>query len=404
MRRYSSLILRVCCCLFVLIGAGSAFAATVAVGTCQPGKVSFDSLDDAVNGVPDGSTILVCPGIYQEQIVINRSLTMKSVSNGNTSLVAIVPPPGGLVGNQSSFFEPVSFFGGGTQLAAQVTINNGATVTLNGITIDAQGPITTNCFPMVVGVYIQDASATLTNMVVKNQVQTGPGPGPCFFIGADGMGVFAQNDGNAGLTTVNITNSSFSNSGMSYESDGGNNTSTLTNNSFLGTPLSDGNSLSIFQGTATVKNNNFSNFSFPGNQAATNFNLASYAMLLECQQGSTIANNTITNSQGGVVLTSFTNCPTSGVYISGNTITDVSEIGIYLGEINASVSGNTINNNQTAIRLPAASDGNTIFSNRINGVCAAFASSPGALNNSIGTNTISNALNIAIANNTNFCP
>jgi hypothetical protein len=73
MRRYSSLIVQVCCCLFVLISAGSAFAATVAVGTCQPGKVSFDSHDDAVNGVPDGSTILVCPGIYQEQIVINRS-------------------------------------------------------------------------------------------------------------------------------------------------------------------------------------------------------------------------------------------------------------------------------------------------------------------------------------------
>lgn len=325
MRRYSSLILRVCCCLFVLISAGSAFAATVAVGTCQPGKVSFDSLDDAVNGVPDGSTILVCPMIYQEQIVINRSLTMKAVSNGNTSLVAIVPPPGGLVGNQSSFFEPLSFLGGGTPLAAQVTINNGATVTLNGITIDAQGPITTNCFAMVVGVYIQDASATLTNMVVKNQIQTGPGPGPCFFLGGDGMGVFAQNDGNAGFTTVNITNSNFSNSGQNYESDGANNTSTVTNNNFLGTPLSDGNALSIFNGMATVKNNTISNYTFPGSQAANNFNLAAYGMLLECQQGSTIANNTIANSQGGIVITLPT-CPTSGVYLSGNTITDAQRL------------------------------------------------------------------------------
>jgi hypothetical protein len=395
--------LQVCCCVFALISAGSAFAATVAVGTCQPGKVSFDSLDDAVNGVPDGSTILVCPGIYQEQIVINRSLTMKAVSNGNTSLVAIVPPPGGLVGNQTSFFEHLSFFGGGTPLAPQVTINNGATVTLNGITIDAHGPITTNCFPMIVGVYIQDASATLTNMVVKNQIQTGPGPGPCFFLGGDGVGVFAQNDGNAGLTTVNINNSSFSNSGQNYESDGANNTSTLTNNTFLGTPLTDGNSINIFDGPATVKNNTMSNFTFPGNQAASDFNLAPWAIYMECQQGSTIANNTITNSQGGIVI-GFPTCPTSGVYITGNTITDGSEIAIYLGEINASVSGNIINNSQTAIRLPAASDGNTIFSNRINGVCAAFASSPGALNNSIGTNTITNALNIAISNNTNLCP
>jgi hypothetical protein len=319
MRRYSSLIVRVCCFL-MLITATSAFAATVAVGTCQPGKVSFDSLDDAVNGVPDGSTILVCPGIYQEQIVINRSLTMKAVANGNTSLVAIVPPPGGLTGNQSSLFVPISFFGGGTQLAAQVTINNGANVTLNGITIDAQGPITANCFPMVVGVYIRDASATLTNMVVKNQVQTGPGPGPCFFLGADGVGVLAQNGGSAGLTTVNITNSSIANAAQGYESDGANNTSTLTKNTLAGTPLSDGNAISIFQGTPTVKANTISNYSFPG-VAPNDFFDAAYAMLLECMQSGTVANNTITNSQSGIVA-AFPNCPTSGVYITGNTISE----------------------------------------------------------------------------------
>jgi len=116
-----------------------------------------------------------------------------------------------------------------------------------------------------------------------------------------------------------------------------------------------------------------------------------------------VANNTIANSQGGIVI-ALPTCPTSGVYITGNTIIDSSVIGIYLGEINASVSGNDIRNTQTAIRLPGASDGNTIFSNRINGTCAAFGSSPAALNNSIGTNTITNALNMAITNNTNLCP
>jgi hypothetical protein len=75
-----------------------------------------------------------------------------------------------------------------------------------------------------------------------------------------------------------------------------------------------------------------------------------------------------------------------------------------MGQTNASVSGNDIRNSRTAIRLPNASNGNTIFSNRINGVCAAFASTPGALNNSIGTNTIANALNVALANNNGLCP
>jgi hypothetical protein len=385
----------------MLITATSAFAATVAVGTCQPGKISFDALDDAVNGVPDGSTILVCPGIYQEQIKITKNLTLKGVSNGNSSLVAIVPPPGGPSGNAFSLFEPVSFFGGGTPFAAQVFVTSGANVTISGITIDGQGPITANCYPMIIGVLVQDASLTLTSSVVKNQLQTGPGPGPCFFIGANGVGVFAQND-SLTATTVNITNSAFSNSGMSYESDGASNTSTLTTNTFIGSPASDGNALSLFNGFVTVKGNSFTSFTFspiPNN----NFNLAAYAMLLECNQGGSVINNTISNSQGGVVF-AFPNCPTTGVYVQNNIISDASFIGIQVAETNGTITGNTINNTQTAIRLPNGSDGNTITGNKINGTCAAFGSSPLSGTNLISPNTITSALNLQITNNTGLCP
>ena len=400
MRRYSSLIVRVCCFL-MLITATSAFAATVAVGTCQPGKVSFDNLDDAVNGVPDGSIILVCPGIYQEQIAINRSLTMKAVANGNTSYVSIVPPPGGLAGNAFGLFEPVSFFGGGTPFAAQVTIKNGANVTLNGITIDAQGPITTNCFPMVVGVLIQDASATLNGVVVKNQVQTGPGPFPCFFLGADGIGVLSQND-SSNPTTVNVLNSTFLNAAQGYESDGVNTTSTITNSTFSGTPLSDGNAINIFNGSSSVRGNTISNFNFPG-VAPNDFNDAAYAMLLECNQSGTVANNTITNSQGGIILT-FPGCPTTGVSITGNTITDANFIAIQVAETNGTIQGNDIRNSRTAIRLPDSVSGNAITGNRITGTCAALVSNPTVGFNLTSPNTISSALNLALTNTTGLCP
>ena len=56
--------------MLVLVVAAPAFAANVAVRTCMPNKVSFDSLTDALQGVPAGSTIQVCPGTYAEQIVI----------------------------------------------------------------------------------------------------------------------------------------------------------------------------------------------------------------------------------------------------------------------------------------------------------------------------------------------
>jgi Right handed beta helix region len=138
--------------------------------------------------------------------------------------------------------------------------------------------------------------------------------------------------------------------------------------------LSDGNAISIFRGTPTVKANTISNYSFPG-VASNDFFDAAYAMLLECMQGGTVANNTITNSQGGIVA-AFPNCPTSGVYITGNTISESTFIAIDMGQTNASVSGNDIRNSRTVIRMPNASNGNTIFSNRINDVCAAFASTP----------------------------
>ena len=65
----------------------------------MPSKVRFDSLTDAVQGVPAGSTILVCPGVYAEQVVINRSLTLKGQTIGNSAYPVIVPPAGGLLGN-----------------------------------------------------------------------------------------------------------------------------------------------------------------------------------------------------------------------------------------------------------------------------------------------------------------
>lgn len=40
----------------ILLSATSVWAATVVVGTCMPTKVSYDSLTDAIAGVPAGST------------------------------------------------------------------------------------------------------------------------------------------------------------------------------------------------------------------------------------------------------------------------------------------------------------------------------------------------------------
>lgn len=380
--------------LLVLLAAGPAFAATVAVGTCMPGRVSFDSLTDAVQGVPAGSTILVCPGSYAEQIVIDKSLTMKGVTNGNSGYPVLVPPVGGLVPNARGL--NVNSFFAGTQLAAQIVITGGVTVTLNGLALDATGYNLPTCFPAVVGVLIQDSSATLAGMAIKNQLETGPPPCPAT---GNGTGVLAQNDTGLALT-VNVHDSTFINAAQAFESDGAGNTSNVSNNSFVGNPASNANAISIVSGNSTIQGNSISDFNYPAQ--TTNFNAAAFGVYLECVPGGTVASNTISNTQVGIDLEN--GCPTSAVSVTGNKIADASFIGIYAGSLNGLVQGNDIRTTQTAIRIPANSAGNTVQNNNINDTCAAFGANPTAGVNNILNNTVFNAINLAIVNTTALCP
>lgn len=380
--------------LLVLLAAGPAFAATVAVGTCMPGRVSFDSLTDAVQGVPAGSTILVCPGTYAEQIVINRSLTLKGITNGNSGLPVLVPPTGGLVANATGL--NLSSFFSGTPMAAQIVITGGVTVTLNGLALDATGYNLPTCFPVVVGVLIQDSSVTLAGMAIKNQLETGPPPCPAT---GNGTGVLAQNDTGLALT-VNVHDSTFINAAQAFESDGAGNTSNVSNNSFVGNPASNANAISIVSGNSTIQGNSISDFNYPSERI--NFNAAAFGVYLECVPGGTVASNTISSTQVGIDLEN--GCPTSAVSVTGNKIADASFIGIYAGSLNGLVQGNDIKTTQTAIRIPANSAGNTIQNNNINDTCAAFGANPTAGVNNILNNTVFNAINLAIVNTTALCP
>lgn len=388
------------CVLLALVGATQVFGATVAVGTCMPGKVSFDSLTDAVEGVPPGSTILVCPGVYNEQLVISKSLTLKGQTNGNSAYPVIMPPAGGLATNASGLNAGTSFFGLGTLLAAQIVINSGAAVSISDIAFDATGFNIATCNPVVVAVLVQDASATLNHVSIKNQLETGPPPCPAT---GNGAGVLAQND-TTGATTLKVLNSNFVNAAQAIESDGAALTTTATNNTFVGNPGSNANAISILTGNSAIQGNSISDYNYPPADVGGNINGSSIGVFMECVSAGTIANNVIGSSQLGIYLQNVS-CPlNSNVSVTGNTVYNAFYIGIDLGETNGVVQGNDIRNTQTAIRLPGSSAGNTIQNNTINDACAAFGSNPAAGVNTILNTNISNALNVAIVNTTALCP
>lgn len=143
-------------CAIALLSCTSWGVSNAVVGTCAAGT-SFTTIQSAVDAASAGSTIKVCPGVYPEQIVINKSITLTGLMLGRSAM--IVPPPGGLV---------TSGYIGSDPFGAQVIVDF-ATVTINNIGIDANaagGP----CFPAGrwIGIAYQNSSGTIKNLLVRN--------------------------------------------------------------------------------------------------------------------------------------------------------------------------------------------------------------------------------------------
>jgi pectin methylesterase-like acyl-CoA thioesterase len=66
--------------------------------TC-PG-IDYTSIQAAVTASPAGSTIQVCPGVYNEQVVIDKRITLKGVAHANED--APIVKPIGAVANSTS--------------------------------------------------------------------------------------------------------------------------------------------------------------------------------------------------------------------------------------------------------------------------------------------------------------
>src|SRR5437660_1480892 len=107
------------------------------VGGCKTGSgyVNFTTISAAVAGVPAGSKIQVCPGVYPEQVTITQPLTLQGIASNNSNRAVIaINPTGGLATNVTSII--------GQGLYAQVLVQNvnpPGPVNITGITVDGGG-------------------------------------------------------------------------------------------------------------------------------------------------------------------------------------------------------------------------------------------------------------------------
>jgi hypothetical protein len=143
----------------------TASASAVVVGNCK-NLVTFSTIQAAVNAVPSGSTVNVCPGTYAEQVTITKKLTLTGVQAGTADAAVVVPPSGGLVQNGSDVF--------GNPVAAQIFVaSTTGAVTVSHLTVDGTGNNLSGCgAPTLEGIYFQNTAGTISGNTVRNHYQT----------------------------------------------------------------------------------------------------------------------------------------------------------------------------------------------------------------------------------------
>ncbi len=333
-----------CLSLSVFLALSPAFSAQVAVGGCT-GLANYTTIQQAIDNVPAGSIVKVCPGNYHEQLSINKQVTIMGVSNSFNDAVVILPPDGGLAANA------VDVDNSSLPIAAQIFVHDtSGPVSISNLTVDGTGNAISGCAPELQGVLFQNASGTLNHIAVRNET-LGAGLGGC----QSGQGIFVET-GPELTSAVTVENSSV----HSYNKNG------ITGHDAGTTLIVTGN---YVQGNGVV----------PSGGAAQNG--------IELAFGATgrISNNTVIDN------------------IYGDTsIADSTDILLYDAAANSGimVNSNTVGNSQIPIGLftdtPGAGDGVTVTGNKIFGSSTADSIDVCTNGNNIKSNTIFNSAEAAI--------
>jgi len=383
--------------------AQTAQASTVQVGGCKTGLTNFTTIQAAVNAVPPGSTIQVCPGTYPEQVIIAQKVTITGVSSGSLDAPIVTVPASGLVANGVDIL--------GNPVAAQIFVQNATGVTISRITVDGSNNQLTSCgSPNPIGIYYQNSSGTINDDVARNQLMA-PDLQGCQ------LGLAINVESNSGAPVVNITNNSVRNydkNGItaSGPGTGGGPNVLVSGNTVIGlgaTGVIAQNGIQVgFGASGKVMGNNVADDIYTGPTFGAS------GILIYASGGITVASNVVESTQLAIAPTTD---PTAGS--ADNTFIDANHIGgtqtfdaIDLCSNNDTVESNVIfGSAQSAIHLDDECPGpgstpsgnnNVVRTNTINEACAGILLGSGAGNTIGPNNTFFNVVNISLAGDS--CP
>lgn len=347
--------------LVMLLGTHFALADNnFAVGTCRPRLKSFATIQTAVSGVPAGSTVLVCPGTYPEQVTITQPLNLQGIADSNLDEAIITIPSGGLTNIVPSSISNVN-------VAAQVLVQTTGVVNITNITTDGTGGDSA-CATELAGIfYASGSSGTLARVRTRNEIDSG-----C------GVGIWAENGGNAG-TRIQVQGSSV------HDSDSAGIVLGAGTSSSMNVDLRD-NFVST-NGTTSILASGVSG------DITDNDLVGGLAGIFDLSNGLAINANGISSAQFGVVLLGTATMQSNdilntaegvslnapGSTLQGNRITESSAAAVELNCNSANVSHNTINDAPVGLSdVPAGFNGNNTFANTstVTTECAAAAAMP----------------------------
>jgi len=175
----------------LMFAATFARVGTFAVGECKPDLPSYITISAAVaDPATAGSTIFVCAGTYNEQVLIAQPLTLEGVAVGGNSAAVVMLPSGTMQTLVSNDIGTITY-----QIAV---VNPGGPVNLKNLVVDGTGATTIG---VLAGIYYEDASGSMTTVVTRNQRYQDGGTG---IIAATGQVVSAAQ-------TIAITSSVLTN-------------------------------------------------------------------------------------------------------------------------------------------------------------------------------------------------
>jgi parallel beta-helix repeat protein len=366
---------------------GQAFAAIVAVGNCTA-LVNFATIQQAVDAVPPGSSIQVCPGTYHEQVNISQKVTITGIMYAGTDRVLIVPPSSGLVANT------VSVDNASLPMAAQIWVHDTiGPVLISNVTVDGSNNQITSCAPDLVGILFQNASGTLNHIATRNQT-LGSGLGGC----QSGLGIFVQS-ATGQTSTVSVLASSvhqYNKNGITGNDAG--TTLTATGNYVQGSgvvasPGAAQNGIQIGRGATgkisanTVIDNIYGDPTIAGSSDILLYNTDEVTP-------PTVSLNLVGNSQYPIAIYIDTASTGDGATISSNKIMGTAAY----DAIDVCSNGNTVKSNiifdsaESGIHLDASCSGtgnnNTVTTNTmLESDCAGILSDPGTTGNTVGSQT-----------------